>query len=176
VAGIDIGRKYVGGATATARAKGCTDERCTFDVMDAHHLSLGPAAVYRAVFADDVLATLHQVAIGPSIETRRMYVSARDDSSSVLAISETQRDNFPGCEEIGTTEVMMAPLDHYLSRSMLIRPALLKLDVEGFEYGALFLRGLYNLLFDKDGRTLQADCLFRRRARSLQAYAAGPRK
>jgi FkbM family methyltransferase len=174
-----------------------------------------PAGVYQAVFADDVLTTLHQVAIGPSVETKRMHVSARDDSSSLLAISEIQRDNFPGTEEVGTTEVMMAPLDHYLSRSMLTRPALLKLDVQGFEYEALLgceslldcfdqiycecsfvelyqgqrmaseiidwllsrgfeLCGLYNLLFDKDGRTLQADCLFRHRAQSLQA--AVPKK
>jgi len=96
-----------------------------------------PAAVYCEVFAGDRGATLHRVAIGPSVESKQMHISARDDSSSLLLISPAQVANFPGTEEIGTQDVLVSPLDKFISSEDLVRPALLKLDVQGFELEAL---------------------------------------
>lgn len=66
-----------------------------------------------------------------------MHLSARDDSSSLLEIGAAQSKHFPGTHEIGTLEVQVGPLDQFLSRDDIARPAMLKLDVQGFELQAL---------------------------------------
>lgn len=66
-----------------------------------------------------------------------MHVSARDDSSSLLPIGEAQTRIFPGTGEIGTTEVETGPLDCFLAADQIVSPALLKLDVQGFELEVL---------------------------------------
>ena len=96
-----------------------------------------PAAVYRSVFAGDSQAILYQNAIGPSAELRRMHVSARDDSSSLLQISDIQESHFPGTHAVDSEDVQVAPLSQFLAPGNLVRPALLKLDVQGFEFEAL---------------------------------------
>lgn len=98
---------------------------------------LGPASVFRKVFAGDDRVVLHQAAIGPRSEQRKMHVSARDDSSSLLPISAVQTAMFPGTGEIATTEVRVGPLEDFISADALRSPAMLKLDVQGFEYEAL---------------------------------------
>jgi FkbM family methyltransferase len=115
-----------------------------------------PAAIYRKVFAGDEHATLHQVAIGPSVESRQMHVSARDDSSSLLRISSAQVANFPGTEEVGTIEVSVSPLEKFASAKELVRPSLLKLDVQGFEFEALL--GCESLLNNFD--VIYCECSF----------------
>jgi len=97
----------------------------------------GPAAIFSKVFSGDKLTTLFEVAVGPVAETTIMHVSARDDSSSLLAISSLQEENFPGTDEIGTTQISVAPLGDFLNQQKLVSPALLKLDVQGFELEAL---------------------------------------
>jgi FkbM family methyltransferase len=104
----------------------------------------GPAAVFRRVFAGDNHVVLHHAAIGPESVMQQMHVSARDDSSSLLPISSLQATLFPGTEEIATTEVRVAPLDEFISAADLQSPAMLKLDVQGFEFDAL--RGCESLL------------------------------
>lgn len=97
----------------------------------------GPAAVFRSVFAGDVHVLLHEAAIGPRPEQRTMYVSERDDSSSLLPISAVQTAMFPGTGEIATTEVRVGPPEEFIKVGELMSPAMLKLDVQGFEYDAL---------------------------------------
>lgn len=97
----------------------------------------GPASVLRNVFADDDQVLLHQAAIGPRPEQRMIHVSGRDDSSSLLPISSTQTTMFPGTEKIATTEVRVGPLEEFITAEELRSPAMLKLDVQGFEYEAL---------------------------------------
>lgn len=97
----------------------------------------GPANLFRRVFSGDGAVTLHEAAIGPVAETRAMHVSARDDSSSLLPISSQQENLFPGTHEAGTTEVRAAPLEEFLRAAEIPSPAMLKLDVQGFEYEAL---------------------------------------
>lgn len=104
----------------------------------------GPAAVFRRVFAGDKHVILHQAAIGPEPAMQHMHVSARDDSSSLLPISSLQTTMFPGTEEVAIAEVRVAPLDEFISAADLQSPAMLKLDVQGFEFDAL--RGCESLL------------------------------
>jgi len=164
----------------------------------------GPATVFRRLFFGDGAVVLHEAAIGPRLEQRTMHVSKHDDSSSLLPISSLQTAMFPGTAEIGTVEVRVAPLDKFVTADDLKAPAMLKLDVQGFEYEALLgcesllphfdfvycecsfielysgqkladavidwlsdkgfgVDGIFNVAYDKHGRTVQADFLFARR-------------
>jgi FkbM family methyltransferase len=96
-----------------------------------------PANIFRRVFSGDDRVILHQAAIGPLSAKQHMHVSARDDSSSLYPISQKQTAMFPGTGEIATAEVSVAPLDAFLNDADLHGPAMLKLDVQGFEYEAL---------------------------------------
>jgi FkbM family methyltransferase len=124
-----------------------------------------PAARYRRVFAGDSGAALHQYAIGPEKGTHVIHVSRRDDSSSLLPISDLQEDIFPGTAEIGTREIQIAPLTMFLAKAKIAAPALLKIDVQGFELGVL--HGCEELL---DAFTyIYAECSF------VELYVGQPR-
>lgn len=97
----------------------------------------GPVKVFRSVFSGDDMVTLHEVAIGPHPEIRTMHISARDDSSSLLPITSLQSMIFSGTHEISTIQVRVAPLEAFVEPQTIMTPALLKLDVQGFEYEAL---------------------------------------
>ena len=103
-----------------------------------------PATVFRRVFSFDNAVTLHNTAIGPKLEQRAMHVSGRDDSSSLLPISSLQEEIFPGTSEVETVDVRVAPLDAFIDEGDIVAPAMLKLDVQGFELDAL--RGCESLL------------------------------
>jgi FkbM family methyltransferase len=96
-----------------------------------------PYAVLARVTAGDPRIAIHQAAIGPCAGATRMHVMRPDDSSSLLAPTERQKAVFPAVGENGTTLVEVAPLDAFVDRSDLAPPALLKLDVQGFELEAL---------------------------------------
>lgn len=104
----------------------------------------GPAQMFRSVFAGDQRVSLHEVAIGPQAAQCEMHVSARDDSSSLLPITGAQSEMFPGTAEVSTTMVQVAPLETFIGAEQICAPAMLKLDVQGFEYEAL--RGCESLL------------------------------
>lgn len=95
------------------------------------------AARYRQVFEEDDRVTLHEAAISPEQGTATMHVSASADSSSLLPISERQSELFPGTEEVGTTEVAVGPLDRFVDAEDIQAPAMLKIDVQGFELEVL---------------------------------------
>ena len=102
------------------------------------------AATYRRVFADDSRAVLHEAAISPEAGTATMHVSASADSSSLLPITDRQSELFPGTQEVGTTEVQASPLETFVPVDTLRAPAMLKIDVQGFELEVL--RGSLSLL------------------------------
>ena len=104
-----------------------------------------PAALFRKIFSTDDAVVLHDVAIGPKSEQCTMHVSGRDDSSSLLPISSLQEKIFPGTSEVATVNVQVAPLDAFIVDSDIIAPAMLKLDVQGFELDAL--KGCESLLY-----------------------------
>jgi hypothetical protein len=55
---------------------------------------------------------------------------------------------FPGTSEVRTENVQIAPLEQFLTREQLVAPALLKIDVQGYELDAL--RGCESLLGEFD--------------------------
>ena len=101
-------------------------------------------ARFRDVLGADSRITLHSVAIGERESREIMHVSRMDHSSSLLPIGRGQVEAFPGTEEVGTETVRVAPLTAYVSRDDLTGPALLKLDVQGYELEAL--KGCEDLL------------------------------
>lgn len=97
----------------------------------------GPSALWRAVFAGDGRARLIDAAVGPEPGEAEIHVSARDDSSSLLPITARQNALFPGTAEAGTATIRVVRLADALPAADIEAPALLKLDVQGFELQAL---------------------------------------
>ncbi len=96
----------------------------------------GPAARFRTALSDDPLITLHQVAIGPTTGAATMHVAAEDDSSSLLPITELQQ-SFAGTREVATESIQVECLTCRIKEGDLKQPALLKIDVQGYELSAL---------------------------------------
>lgn len=96
-----------------------------------------PARIFRSVFAGNDSVSLIEAAVGPQAARSEMHVSARDDSSSLLPISALQSKIFPGTAEVSTIEVSVAPLEAFIRPEQIAEPAMLKLDVQGFEYQVL---------------------------------------
>jgi FkbM family methyltransferase len=104
----------------------------------------GPAARFRAIFAGDVRVRLHEAAIAQESGNSTIHVSRRDDSSSLLPITVRQNNFFPGTAQARTATIRVGPLREFLKEEQIEAPALLKLDVQGFELQAL--RGCESLL------------------------------
>ncbi|MCB2148592.1 MAG: FkbM family methyltransferase [Deltaproteobacteria bacterium] len=159
------------------------------------------AAIFRNVFLEDASVSLHQTAIGPQAGETVIHVSAAEDSSSLLPISPLQERLFPGTHEIRKEKVRIGPLSDFVIPEDIVPPAMLKLDVQGYELEALrgcedllgrfshvyvecsfvelyfgqaladdviawlkerrwCLSGIYNMTYDRKGRSIQADFLF----------------
>ncbi len=97
-----------------------------------------PAVKFERLFRGDAQTTLRRCAIGPrTAHGTEMYVSKDDDSSSLLPVSDEQVRFAAGAETIGTESVAVMRLDEILHPADIVRPALLKLDVQGYELLAL---------------------------------------
>jgi len=96
-----------------------------------------PAGIFREIFANDQKVVLHEAAIGPEAGEAIIHLSERDDSSSLLPITTRQNMLFPGTAEVGVATIKVVRLSDYVSRENITVPALLKLDVQGFELQAL---------------------------------------
>ena len=96
-----------------------------------------PAERFRRVFAGEQRVTLHTAALGPQIGQSTMHVSGHDDSSSLLPITPVQAKLFRGTEEVRTETVRIGTLSEFLDSTSIVEPALLKLDVQGYELEAL---------------------------------------
>lgn len=114
------------------------------------------AKTFQKIFSDDSAVRLHVAAIGEKSEKKLIHLSARDDSSSLLEIGEAQSNFFPGTHEVGTLEVRVGTLDEFISKDDICRPAMLKLDVQGFELQAL--SGCKNLIDNFD--FIYCECSF----------------
>lgn len=97
----------------------------------------GPASTYRQLFAGDPLTSLIDTALGVEAGEAVIHVSAQDDSSSLLPITPTQSRVFPGTAEVDTETVRVERLGKQLSAFDIAGPALLKIDVQGFELQVL---------------------------------------
>jgi FkbM family methyltransferase len=96
-----------------------------------------PAAIFRRVFSSDDRIVLHEVAIGSEDKNMMIHVSRADDSSSLLPIASLQSNLFPGTEEKEQRSVSVRKLETILCREDIDQPALLKIDVQGFEKDVL---------------------------------------
>jgi len=93
--------------------------------------------VFKSLFMSDPEVTIYNVAIGPEQVDSKMHLSANDDSSSLLPITQLQNEIFPGTSEIGEVAIRVAPLNLILDEPDIVAPAMLKLDVQGYELDAL---------------------------------------
>ncbi len=111
---------------------------------------------FRQVFRGTSGIIFHQAAIGPQSCSTTIHVSAADDSSSLLSFLPMLEQLFPGTREIRTERVKLGPLSDFVRPEELVHPAMLKMDVQGYELEAL--RGCENLL----GRFsyIYAECSF----------------
>ena len=103
-----------------------------------------PADHFQRLFDNDHSTQLHRLAIGLNEGEAEIHVSSRDDSSSLLPITDTQSILFPGTAERETRMIHVAPLKNIISVDDIQEPALLKIDVQGFEMEVL--RGCEELL------------------------------
>jgi len=115
-----------------------------------------PAETFSRVFAGDERVQLFRVAIGPVTGTATIHVSQRDDSSSLLPITAAQDRLFPGTAEARTETISVGRLVDFVAADRIKSPALLKLDVQGFELSAL--QGCEDLLLRFDW--LYVECSF----------------
>ncbi|MCB9409869.1 MAG: FkbM family methyltransferase [Mycolicibacterium sp.] len=96
-----------------------------------------PAEIWRSVFASDTRTLLFEAALGPRAGEMTINVAGQDDSSSLLPITAAQSKLFPGTGRVGTETVKMTRLVEQLPVTQIEAPALLKIDVQGFELQAL---------------------------------------
>ncbi len=119
--------------------------RCFPDAkIDSFEPLQEPADRFQALFDNDYSTQLHRLAVGPNAAEVTIHVSTRDDSSSLLPITDTQSTLFPGTAERETRMIQVVPLGNIISEQDLQEPALLKVDVQGFEMEVL--RGCEELL------------------------------
>ena len=81
--------------------------------------------------------SIFRTALGATTGVVDFHVSEREDSSSVLEIGERQIHRFPGTAEKSVVSVPLETLDDALAAERLIRPCLLKVDVQGYEFEVL---------------------------------------
>ena len=115
-----------------------------------------PADRFQALFKNDHLTHLHRLAIGHNKGEAAIHVSSRDDSSSLLPITKIQTAMFPGTAEREIRTILVAPLVDVISENEIMAPALLKIDVQGFEMEVL--RGSEGLLHQF--RYIYVECSF----------------
>jgi len=96
-----------------------------------------PAKIFKVLFGKDDKVYLKEAAIGPQTKRSVMHVSAHEDSSSLLPIGPNQIALYPGTQEKNIIEIDVAPLSSYLMPEDIKSPAMLKLDVQGFEMEVL---------------------------------------
>jgi len=96
-----------------------------------------PCEKFLTLFSDDKKVILHRVAVGAENGSAVIHVSAQDDSSSLLPITPLQETLFPGTKEKATENVQIRSLDAMISQDQITAPALLKMDVQGYELPVL---------------------------------------
>jgi len=90
---------------------------------------------------------IHGVALAASDSQAHFYVTSKTDSSSLLEPGEGQRDAY-GVELASGQQVEVRRMDHILSPEQIVRPAIMKIDVQGAELEVL--RGCGALLDSLD--------------------------
>jgi FkbM family methyltransferase len=116
----------------------------------------GPCSIFRKVFQGNLNVHLFEAGIGQCVEDCYINVSAKSDSSSLLPITSTQTQLFPGTHKVDRQLVKCAPLDFFISPLQIKHKAMLKIDVQGYEYEVL--KGCDSLLHLFD--SIYCECSF----------------
>lgn len=96
-----------------------------------------PAEIFKQVFQQDQLITLHECALGREKTVREIHVTRDDDSSSLLAVNRVQSELFPGSVEVGKSSVLVMTLKEAINIQEISSKAFLKIDVQGYEMEVL---------------------------------------
>jgi FkbM family methyltransferase len=96
-----------------------------------------PAGIFAKLFGKDPQIRLERIALGAETRRASMVVTAADDSSSLLPVGAEQLRIFPGTQAVGTAAVEVDRLDRRVTAAELRAPALLKIDVQGYELEVL---------------------------------------
>ena len=105
-----------------------------------HCFEPGPAASSAlrrllGAFHDGARVHIYEVALGRCAEPRVLHRTADDDASSLHTAAHRQRER--GTREVERVNVTTRRLDDVLPPSELVRPVLLKVDVQGSELAVL---------------------------------------
>jgi len=105
-----------------------------------------PAAAVRfeRLFAQDRAIYLYRLAAGEIPGMASIHVSGHPDSSSLLPITDLQNKLFPGTAQTSVLNIHVNRIDDVLKDIALLKPIMIKLDVQGFELSAL--KGMPKLL------------------------------
>lgn len=114
--------------------------------IDSFEPLSAPADIFEKVFQNDDNTFLHRIAVGKKEDVATIHVSNKDDSSSLLPIGKNQVSLFPGTEEFEQRSIKVAPLTSIIAMNDIQQPAMLKIDVQGYELEVLY--GCQSL-FDK---------------------------
>jgi FkbM family methyltransferase len=96
----------------------------------------GPAEVFGRALQDDQRVQIFHNAIGETSGVASIYVTTRDDSSSLLKPDTAQQEIF-GVRTQRMEKISVRRLSECLTREDLRAPALLKIDVQGGELDVL---------------------------------------
>ncbi|MEE2954299.1 MAG: FkbM family methyltransferase [Bacteroidota bacterium] len=95
------------------------------------------ADIFQKVFKNDGNTYLHRIAIGKVESNNILYISNKDDSSSLLPIGQHQQLLFPGTQEREQRKVNTKPLHKIFLDKDIQDSAMLKIDVQGYELEVL---------------------------------------
>lgn len=93
--------------------------------------------VLNLIFESIDTVSTYEFAIGNESKDDVMHISKKEDSSSLLEISEKQTEIFPGTEKSGSAQVQVRRLGDCISCDDLGSKTFLKIDVQGYELEAL---------------------------------------
>lgn len=93
--------------------------------------------IIRSVFNNDDKLTIFPYALGDISQDMTMHISEREDSSSLLPITQLQNRVFPGTAEQSTFLVKSVKTQEAIAEMEIVEPALLKIDVQGYELQVL---------------------------------------
>lgn len=92
-----------------------------------------PVKRFRRVLGDEPRVEIHPVGLGSREERLAVNVTARDDCSSLRRVTSAQLDLAAGSRVVGSEWADVLPLTRFLDPHGIARPALLKIDVQGYE-------------------------------------------
>ena len=109
-----------------------------------------------SLFDGESRVSMHNTAIGDIDTYMSMNVSNKEDSSSLLEISDLQAEIFPGTEHSDFEKVAVCRLSKFMTNDLLDKNILIKIDVQGYELEVL--RGAGEIL--SKVQTIYVECSF----------------